>query len=56
MHEVLSISPRVLYLIVCAAPPAQQTAEVVPQVASAGLGRVHHRHSPSESLDGSRSP
>ncbi|MBV9020483.1 MAG: flavoprotein [Ktedonobacteraceae bacterium] len=32
MHEVVSISPRVLYLIVCAAPPAQQTAEVVPQV------------------------
>ena len=27
-----SVSSRVLYLIVCAAPPAQQTADVVPRL------------------------
>lgn len=30
--------PSILYLIVCAAPPAQQTAEVVPVLQAAGWG------------------
>jgi phosphopantothenoylcysteine synthetase/decarboxylase len=31
-----SVSSRVLYLIVCAAPPAQQTADVVPMLQAEG--------------------
>ena len=36
MNELTSTASRVLYLIVCAAPPAQQTPEVVPLLHSAG--------------------
>jgi phosphopantothenoylcysteine decarboxylase len=36
MSEATSTAPRVLYLIVCAAPPAQQTPEVVPPLQAAG--------------------
>jgi len=32
----VSASSRVLYLIVCAAPPAQQTADVVPMLQAEG--------------------
>ena len=36
MHEPTSTASRFLYLIVCAAPPAQQTPDVVPLLQSAG--------------------
>lgn len=36
MNEPVSPSSRVLYLIVCAASPAQQTADAVPQLQAAG--------------------
>ena len=36
MNESASAPSRVLYLIVCAAPPAQQTPDVVPHLQQAG--------------------
>ena len=48
----VSASSRVLYLIVCAAPPVQQTADVVPMLQAEGWD-VCHRYSPGEPLNGS---
>ena len=36
MTESVSTPSRILYLIVCAAPPAQQTMDLVPQLQAAG--------------------
>ncbi len=43
--------PPILYLMVCAAPPAQQTQEVVPLLQAARMGCVRHRHTPGFALD-----
>ncbi len=36
MTEFVSTSSRILYLMVCAAPPAQQTVDILPQLQATG--------------------
>ncbi len=47
----VSVSSRVLYLIVCAAPPAQQTADVMPMLQAEGWNKLPGEADPLPKAD-----